>query len=298
MYHFSYIRYFHAVVKTSSIRGAAESLHVAQSAVSRQIKNLEATLGVELFDRHARGVRLTDAGEILARYAQQTILDLDRARSEIDDLRALRRGTVKICSVEAAVTDMVPTVVHQFRAQHPSIKFNITVRGTQGVVDALLKDDADVGLAFNTPRHPEIRVIARQEQQLNAVMAPDHPLAHLKQIKMADLAELPIGLPDASFGIRKLVDEIRGYAEREEDVLQTNSIQALVHFARLGMGIVFLPFFAIRRELLEKQLVAVPLADRKARHASVELIVHAGRRLPIAVEEFLTVMQGTLKVLR
>jgi biotin operon repressor len=91
--HLNDLRCFHAVSRTRSIREAAESLNVAQSAVSRQIKNLEAQMGVPLFARHARGVRLTDAGEILAKYTRQTMLNLERTRSEIEDLRALRRGT-------------------------------------------------------------------------------------------------------------------------------------------------------------------------------------------------------------
>ena len=93
MLQLGHLRYFYAVSQTRSIRKAADSLRVAQSAVSRQVKALEDELGVALFERHPRGVRLTDAGQILAKYAQQTILDLERIRSEIDDLRHLRRGS-------------------------------------------------------------------------------------------------------------------------------------------------------------------------------------------------------------
>jgi DNA-binding transcriptional LysR family regulator len=293
-----YLRYFHAVARTRSIRGAAEMLNVAQSAVSRQIKNLESALGVTLFDRHPRGVRLTDAGEILAQYAQQTILSFERARSEIDDLRAMRRGTINVCTVEAGILDIVPQVIANFRRLHPSVKFAVQVGGTQSVVEALLNDESDVGLAFNTPKHPEIQFIARREQRLHAVVSPDHPIARKSSVAMAELKGQMTGLPDPSFGIRQLVDEIRKMPERDEDVFTTNSIQALASFARLKMGVAFLPFFAVRREVEEGRLVAIPLADRAARHTSVDLIVHAGRRLPVAAEEFLTHIQAVLKRLR
>jgi DNA-binding transcriptional LysR family regulator len=292
-----HLRYFHAVARTRSIRGAAEMLNVAQSAVSRQIKNLEAALGVALFDRHPRGVQLTDAGQILAQYAQQTVLNFERARSEIDDLRALRRGTINICTVEAGILDIVPQVVANFRRLHPSVKFAVQVRGTQSVVEALLNDESDVGLAFNTPKRPEIRFVARREQRLHAVVSPDHPIARKASITMAELKDLPTGLPDPSFGIRQLVDDIRKVPEREEDVFATNSIQALASFARLKMGVAFLPHFAVRREE-EGRLVAIPLSDRAARRTSVDLIVHAGRRLPVAAEEFLHHIQAALKQLR
>lgn len=299
MHQLTYLRYFYAVSRTKSIRQAAETLNVAQSAVSRQIKNLEAEIGVPLFERHARGVRLTDAGEILAKYARQTQLNLDRTRSEIEDLRALRRGTVNLATVEAGIADIVPKVVAEFRRRHPGVKIAVWVRGTHGVVDDLLRDDSDIGLAFNTPHHSEIAVVASREQRLNAVVAPDHPIARRKTVRLADLRAYPAALPDPSFGIRQLVDDIQQRtAVRLEAMLVTNSIQALVTFARLGLGVTFLPFFAVRAAAEAGEVVAVPLADHPARRASVDLIIHSGRRLPIAAEEFLGYLRAALALLR
>lgn len=299
MHHLNYLRYFHAVSRTRSIRKAAESLNVAQSAVSRQIKNLEAELGVPLFERHARGVRLTDAGEILARYTRQTMLNLERTRSEIEDLRALRRGTVNLCTVEAGIGDIVPGVIGRFRELYPGVKVAVWVRGTHGVVEALLNDDADIGLTFSTPEHPDITVVASREQRLNVVVAPTHPIGRRRSARMADLADYPVALPDASFGIRQLVDEIQRRAGLTlEPVLLTNSIQALVNFARLGQGVTFLPFFAVRSAARSGEVVAIPMSDRPARTANVDVIVHAGRRLPIAAEEFLEHLMAALKLLR
>ena len=299
MRHLGYLRYFHAVSRLRSIRKAAEELHVAQSAVSRQIKNLEDEIGAALFERHPRGVRLTVAGAILAKYAHQTMLNLDRARSEIDDLRSLRRGTVSICTVEAGIADILPQVIGAFRRRYPSVKISVWVRGTHGVVEALANDDADIGLAFNTPRHPEIKVVARQKQQLNAVVAPDHPVAGHRTVRMSELRDHPIALPDASFGIRQLVDEIQRSAGLSlEPALLTDSIQALANFAKIGAGVSFLPFFAVKGDVQARKLVAVPLADKQARKSSAEVIIHAGRQLPIAAEEFLAELKSALSLLR
>jgi len=281
------LKYFHMVSRLRSIRKAAEALHVAQSAVSRQIKNLEDEVGVPLFDRHARGVRLTEAGEVLARYAHRVVLDLEHARSQIEDLRALRRGTVGICTVEAGVADILPRVIDAFQRRHPAVKVAVLVRGTQGVVETLQADDADIGLAFNAPDDPSIKVLARREQRLNAVLLPTHPLARRKQVTLAELAAERVALPDSSFGIRHLVDEIqRKTRVALEPVLLTNSIQALVNFARLGMGVTFLPYFAVEGAVSAGTLAVVPLADAPARAAAIEVIVHEGRKLPIAAEEF------------
>jgi DNA-binding transcriptional LysR family regulator len=293
------LRYFHAVSRTKSIRKAAETLNVAQSAVSRQIKNLEEELGVPLFDRQPRGVRLTDAGQVLARYAQQTMMSLERVRSEIDDLRALRRGTVNLSTVEAGVLNVVPEVAADFRRRYPAVRLAVWVRGSRGVVDMLLGDDADLGLAFNAPAHPDIEVVARREQQLYAVVSPGHRLAGVREARMEDLAGEALAVPDTSFGIRRLVDEMQLSAGiRIEPVLVTDSIQLLASFARLSLGVACLPFFAIAGDVDAGRVVAVPLADALARAAGIDLMVHRGRRLPLAAELFLESLRGALEKLR
>ncbi|KIZ46209.1 LysR family transcriptional regulator, partial [Rhodopseudomonas palustris] len=90
------LRYFNEVAKLGSIRKAADRLHVAPSAVSRQIAQLEHELDAVLFERSKMGVQLTSAGEVLARQSNRIFRDLERARTEIDDLRGLRRGEVSL----------------------------------------------------------------------------------------------------------------------------------------------------------------------------------------------------------
>jgi DNA-binding transcriptional LysR family regulator len=299
LFQLGYLRYFHAVSRTQSIRRAAEELNVAQSAVSRQISNLELALGMSLFDRHSRGVRLTEAGEILSRYARQTMLDLERVRSEIDDLRALRRGTVNLCTVEAGIIDIVPRVVGDFQRRYPAVRVSVVVRGTQGVIETVLNDDADLGLAFNAPEHPDIAVAGAEEQRLYAAAAPSHRLAALRQVRIADLEEERIALPDTSFGIRQLVDRMeRRAGTRLNAVLQTNSIQLLVSFARLGQGVAFLPLFAIKGEIAAGRIAAAPVADPLARKATVEVVVHRGRQLPLAAEQLMSDMRAALGLLQ
>ena len=294
----SHLRYFHVVSQSHSIREAAEQLNVAQSAVSRQIKILEDEIGMALFERHPRGVRLTDAGEILAKYARHTMLNLSRIRSEIDDLRALRRGDVKICTVEAGVIDFIPQVVSMFRQAYPAVTITVLVRGSQGVVDALLADEADLGLAFNAPYHPDIDTVAVQQQQLYATVHPSHPIAQRQHISFAELRDYDIALPDESFGIRQLVDQMqRSTQTRIEPVLTTDSIQMLTSFAKRGLGVTFLPFFAIQGEIQQGRVAGVPVSDVPASHAVVEILVHKGRQLPIPAEEFLQKLTEDLHLL-
>ena len=94
MQHLRFLHYVDAVARCGSIRGAAETLHVAASAVNRRIQDLEDELGTPLFERLTRGVRLTAAGELFLGYARRRHADLEQVRSQIEDLRGVRRGRV------------------------------------------------------------------------------------------------------------------------------------------------------------------------------------------------------------
>jgi DNA-binding transcriptional LysR family regulator len=124
---FSALRYFLETARLGSIRRAAEVLYVAPSAVSRQIALLEQNFGAPLFERHATGVRLTTAGEVFAQQAHATVRDFDRLQSEIDDLQQLRRGLVKIFSVEATVAGLLYRTVEEFGRDYPGITYEVRV---------------------------------------------------------------------------------------------------------------------------------------------------------------------------
>ena len=142
------LRYFAAVARRGSIREAAEELHVAQSALSRQIQKLEQDFGVPLFQRHARGVELTSAGEIFLRHARSSLRQTERVRSELDALKGLRRGTINIQSIESLVPGVLPQAIMRFRARHPGITFEVTVDRTDHIIAAVREGRTDIGLAF------------------------------------------------------------------------------------------------------------------------------------------------------
>jgi DNA-binding transcriptional LysR family regulator len=134
---FSALRYFLETARLGSIRRAAEVLYVAPSAISRQIALLEQTYGMPLLERHAAGVRLTVAGEVFARQARATVRDFERLHSEIDDLQKLRRGTVRIFSVEPTVASVVYRAMAEFARSYPGITYEVQVAGGIRAIAAL-----------------------------------------------------------------------------------------------------------------------------------------------------------------
>lgn len=282
------LRYFDEVVRAGSIRIAAERLHVAPSAISRQIRNIEEEVGLPLFERHARGVVLTSAGEIYARYARAALLDQERIHSEIDDLKGLRRGHIRLCSVEGVVADGLTRAIATFRKRFSGVTFHLTITGTEHVISAVRDGDADIGIAFTSNPDPGVSYAARFRDPLFAVMSPRHPLAHTRRLSLSEAAAHPIAIPEKSFGIRTLLDaRCRSARIVLRPTLITNSIEALRGFARAGNGITFLPRMTVRREIEFGLLTAVPLSDRELQHATVDVCVLSGRKLPAAVLEFL-----------
>lgn len=282
------VRYFGAVVEHGSVRAAAEALHIAQSAVSRQLQALEHDLGVPLFERRPRGIVLTAAGEILHRSVREATFHIERLRSEIDALQGLRRGHVRLATAESFINTFVPRAIDRFRTKHPGVNFEVAVAGSDGVVQAVKTGDVDLGICFNQPAAPEVAVVLRHQEPICAMVAPSHPLARLRQMSIADLTGIPVGLSPRWSGTRQLVDAVCAKSGVTLTIaLESNSIDLLHRFALIGQGVAFLIRSACMESLQAGRLVAIPVTDPSFRLATVEVVALANRRLPLAAEEFL-----------
>ena len=289
------VRYFVEVVRCGSIREASQRLNVAPSALSRQIQNLEHELGMTLFERRPRGMALTAAGEIYARYAQTVILEDDRVRSDLEELRGLRRGVVRVATVEGVVADMLTTVVARFREKYPGVRFHLATTGTDDVIASVRDGRTDVGISFHAQPDAAVRFVRRKRDPLAALTHPDHPIAGRRQIALTELLSYPVAVPEAGFGIRRLIDEqCRRLGHSMTPALETNSIEALRGFARSGAGITMLPGMSFQREIRQGEIVAIPISDRALNQCSMDISVLAGRHLPIAISQFLGLLDSEL----
>ncbi|MDP2620321.1 MAG: LysR family transcriptional regulator [Hyphomicrobiales bacterium] len=288
-------RYFLEVARAGSIRAAADRLHIAPSAVSRKIRQLERDLGARLLERRARGVILTEAGTVYARYALDAVHSLQRVQSELELLRGLQRGHIGIAAVEGVIADLLAPVVAQFRRKFSGITFSITVRGTDEVARAVRDGNTDIGLAFYAEPHENLQFVERSPDPICAVLAPDHPLALRTSLYLTEVMSEPLAIPVSSFGIRHMIDaECQNLSRQISPVLETNSIETMRGFARDGAGITFLTRISVWRDLSAGRLVAVPMSDASFRKATIDLIVMAGRDLPLAAGEFVDFLRGKM----
>lgn len=292
----SQLRYFIEVAQAGSVREAGERLNVASSALSRQIQNLEHELGTELFERRPRGMTLTAAGEIYLSYARTALMESERVRSELDALRGLRRGTIRVFTVEGVIADALTSAIARFRSDFPGISFKLIATGATEVIAAVRDGQADVGVSFNAQPHPLVTFVRRFLEPVVAIVHPEHELARMKQVSFAELLALPIGIPEVGFGIRRLVDDqCQRLGLSVKPMLETNSIEALRGFARSGAGVSILPPRSIQREIDLDLLKPVPISDPAMRHSSIDVSVLSGRQLPTAVSAFISVLEKALE---
>jgi DNA-binding transcriptional LysR family regulator len=290
------LRYFGAVVQHGSIRAAAEALHVAQSAVSRQLQSLEQELDVQLIERRARGIAPTPAGELLYRYWRDANFHVERLRSEIDALQGLRRGNVRIATVESLTTGLLPDAIDTFRALHPGITFEVLMSGSDGVAQAVRSGEAEMGFGLNLGSSPEFNVVHRVREPILAVMSPKHALATARTLTLSRIAGWPIALSMRRNGIRQLVEAAATAAGIIiEPALVTNSVELQHRFARTGQGIAFLPRLPCLQSIKSGLLAAVQISDPALNSGTFDIITLAARKLPLAAEEFISIARQELQ---
>lgn len=285
---FTALRYFLETADSQSIRQASDRLHVAPSAVSRKIAKLEHDLKSKLFERRTTGMRLTAAGIILAEQLRSTVRNLDRVRWQIAELEGLKRGEVSIHCIEGVVENWLPRHIARFKMIYPEINFRIAVMSTDRIIEALMAGDSDIGIVFFTSERPEIRVTSSQAEALNLIANPGHPLAHRRQVSLAEITQHTLVMPNASFGVRRIVDRHFSVAKLvARDILETNSIQLTRSLVRHGVGCTLLPHLSVERDLAAGLLTSVKLKDANMLATGIQVCTHRQHNLSAAAEAFL-----------
>lgn len=289
-------RYFLETASTGSIRKAAERLHVTATAVGRQIENLEQYVNAPLFERGARGIKLTPAGEVLLRRVAPLIRDLEDIKGDILDLRGLRQGSVSVFAAEALVSGFLIKSVAAFRNDFPGITFNIGLAGADQTFEALRADQIDIGFTLNAPRRPDIEVLASADLIHVAVVSPRHALAHRKRIKMMELVNYPLAVPETTFGARRAMDRAaRAEGTRIEPAYVANSLSVIKELVQTGAAVALVPLLSIDYEVEHGLLVPIRIDNKSLETVEVSICVHKGRRLSFATSKFLETAASALK---
>jgi DNA-binding transcriptional LysR family regulator len=298
MRHLRILHYVDQVARAGSIRKAAERLNVTASAVNRRIMDLEEELGAALFERKQRGVRLTAAGELFVRYVREQDADVELVKSQIEDLKGLRRGTVRIACSQAVAHHFMPGAIASFRERHPLVGFSVAVLDHERAMTALAAYDVDLVLVFRPPYLAAFRPLMSLQQRLVVLMPAAHPLASRPTIRLRDCASYPVALPEPSIGGRQLLDEVSARTSlRFNIVAESNSFEFLRGLVQAGMAISFQIEIGATVDR-DTGLVARRIDDRDLPRADLVLGQLRGRSLPVAAAVFAERLTQRLEALQ
>ncbi|WP_330338442.1 LysR family transcriptional regulator [Streptomyces sp. NBC_00557] len=267
---------FEKVATALSFTRAAAELSYAQSSVTGQIRALESSLGVELFDRLGSRIRLTEAGERLLPYARQIIELADEARAAVVEPEE-PSGTLTVGTMESLTSYRLPPLLEYFHHRHPRVRLALRTTIGDETRQALRQGAYDVGfLMEEQTEHPGLESVVLTVEPLALVAAPGHPLAGAA-VAAADLVGRPLLATEPGCAYRDLFErELRTLGA--VDFLEFGTIEATKRAAAAGLGIALLPEVTVAAELADGSLVRLdwepPFTLR------TQLAWRAGKRLP------------------
>ena len=273
------LRSFVAVARLRSFTQAASALHVSQPTLTVQIKRLEASLGLKLFDRNPRSVALTRMGRELLPALERTLQDLDSVLSDARGDASEQRGVVRIAALPSFAAGVLPDVIGKFRAQHPGVTFALKDVIASRVLALIRSEDVDLGLTGGDVSFPDIETIFTAHDEMSVVYPDKHPIGEQRRITARVLANYPLVMMDQGTSVRAVTD----LAFNRAGLLPTPASEATymmtaIGMVRAGIGLTILPASA-------REIVAEPsLRSRKISDTNfsrpVGLIKRAQRTLP------------------
>ncbi len=275
------LRYAEEVAKAGSIQGAAKELNISASAIDRQILLLESDLGVPLFERQPRGMRLTAAGEIIVVLARRWRADVSRAWLEIRQLQGVEQGGLKLAAMDSHVNGFLPVFVGRWARQYPRIRLEIDIMSTDQATSALVEGALDIAIAFNFKPQRDLHIIWSAGLPLGCVVAPDHPLAAQRQVALKEVAAYPLAVQGRSLTIRRYLESRHAWLFSEgEPPVVTNSLQLVKRLVLGASHVAITSELDAAPEIAAGTLRFIPIRDKDARPQSVGVAISARRPLP------------------
>ena len=261
------LRSFVAVASAGSISSAAHSLHIAQPALSVQIKQLEEQLGAALFDRHPRGVVLTAVGERLLGHAVEILRRVDVAYDDVRQAVDQPSGRVAIALPQSVAKFVTVPLVQAVVRQWPMIQLQMVEMSSGYIPQQLLHGLVDIGMTFGTEDDARMRFMHVLQEELAFVTTAqqlaqyrDSAAGNADHMALRDAARFPMVLPTTTQSLRRVIDAYMakaGVAPRI--VVEVNTIHEMLALVAAGIGSTILSFAAVSDLLAARRLLALPI---------------------------------------
>lgn len=255
---FTNLKTFLSVLNNRSFTKASRQLLLTQPAVSIQIKSLEEELGVKLFELSGKKVIPTEAGRILEYYARQIFSILREMNEALDEIKGLKRGTIRIGASTTVGFYILPVIISKFKSKYPGIRIDLMICNTAKIEDEIINDEIDIGIVGGHITKKALQIKDFIEDSIILVVNPLHPWAKRKRV-------LPRELRGESFLVREKGSATRETTERALTKIgiklnigmEMPGPEAIKRGVIAGIGPAFISQFAVKDELKNRSLVHI-----------------------------------------
>jgi DNA-binding transcriptional LysR family regulator len=288
----SQVEAFLTVAERRSVSAAAQVLYVTQPALTTRIKNLERELGIELFVRTARGMRLTQEGRAFRPHAHRALQSLAEGRELLRELREGHAGELLVGAAPAISTYVLPHVLRRFQGVFPNVHLIVRTGHSEEVLEMVLREQVQIGLVRELP-HPAVQSVPLYEDEIVLVVHPGHRFADEPSIVVHELGAERLILFDRTssyFVLTSAFFREAGIVPR--GVMELDNVDATKKMVEHGLGIAFLPYTAVRGELATGTLQEVAIEGYEPVRRQ---IVALRRRDAVVPEDLLQALLGAVR---
>jgi DNA-binding transcriptional LysR family regulator len=281
------LQVFSSVARHLSHSRASEELYLTQPAVSMQIKQLEQSIGLPLFEQSGKKIRLTEAGEEMLRYSRNVAQQIEEMEAVLGEMKGLERGRLNISAVSTA-NYFMPQLLAKFIQAHPKLKVSLQVANRDAVLRQLADNTADFAIMGQPPEEADMQSEAFMQNPLVVIAAPKHPLARAHHIKPRQLAQETFLLREQGSGTRGVAERFfAGHRLPLPAHMEMDTNEAIKQSVQAGMGVGIISRHGIELELETGRLVVLD-----AEHFPIvrhwHIAYRKGKRLSPASQEFKT----------
>ena len=255
---------FRAVAEQGTFTKAAGRLHVSQSAVSRQVQLLEKELGGSLLRRSAKGVTLTEAGELLLRMTHRVEHDVEEALAEISQTHALQRGMLHLGGGMTVCLYILPRLLKRFRRLYSGVDLQVTTGSSEKILERVRAHEVDLGLLTLPIVAKDLEVVPVMKEEMVVVTAPGHPLSRERTVDAKSLGRFPLVLYEAGSNTRKVLDQF--FLEEEvsaEVAMETENVEIIKAMVAINLGVTIVPFTPVAKDVRSGRLAVARLRGRR-----------------------------------
>ncbi|HYF89533.1 LysR substrate-binding domain-containing protein [Azospirillum sp.] len=279
------LKLFVAVGEEANLTRAAERENIVLSAASKRIADLEASVGIALLRRHARGVTLTPAGQTFLHYSWQVLQTLARMEGELSDFTIGVKGHVRMHAIASAISEFLPRELNGFLTRYPMVKIDLEEQVGPAIVRAVADRSADIGIITENTAAEGLERLPYHVDRLVLVVPDGHPLAERPAVRMMETLDYDFIGPHPDSSLLAVI--MRASMETGSSIklrIQVRSFDGMCRMIEENLGIGILPSMAIEHQIAAGRIRAIPLAEAWATRR-LFLCVRDTASLPVSARQ-------------